>query len=101
MLLHNLHGPYDGGLLAVGVVEESQVALLHGPEVVAGYVVTDPCVYLVSKTSQTDITRSGVQEENDLPSQGSGPVLAARSSIENLTSTPFVIRVSGSAFKSQ
>lgn len=35
------------------------------------------------------------------PSQPSGSVLAARSSIENLTSTPFSIRDSGSAFMSQ
>lgn len=37
----------------------------------------------------------------DLPSHGSGSVLAARSSIEKETSTPFSKRVSGSAFISQ
>lgn len=37
----------------------------------------------------------------NLPSHGSGSVLAARSSIENLMSLPFSIRDSGSAFKSQ
>lgn len=37
----------------------------------------------------------------DLPSHGSGSVLAARSSIENLMSCPFSRRDSGSAFMSQ
>jgi len=37
----------------------------------------------------------------DLPSQGSGSVLAARSSIENFISRPFSRRDSGSAFMSQ
>lgn len=36
-----------------------------------------------------------------LPSQGSGSVRDARSSIENFTSTPFSTRDSGSAFMSQ
>lgn len=36
-----------------------------------------------------------------LPSQGSGSVRDAKSSIENLTSTPFSNRDSGSAFNSQ
>lgn len=36
-----------------------------------------------------------------MPSQGSGSVFAARSSMENLTSTPFSGRDSGSAFMSQ
>jgi len=35
------------------------------------------------------------------PSQGSGAVFAARSSMENLISRPFSIRDSGSAFMSQ
>lgn len=42
-----------------------------------------------------------MQKRKDVPSHGSGSVRAARSSIENLTSTPFSMRVSGSAFKSQ
>src|SRR3954452_22551760 len=37
----------------------------------------------------------------NIPSQASGTVLAARSSIENFTSTPFSMRDSGSAFISQ
>lgn len=39
--------------------------------------------------------------EEDVPSHGSGLVRACRSSMENLTSTPFSMRESGSAFKSQ
>lgn len=42
--------------------------------------------------------REGTQ---GLPSQGSGSVLAARSSMENLISMPFSNRDSGSAFMSQ
>ena len=38
---------------------------------------------------------------NNIPSQGSGSVFAARSSIENLMSWPFSRRDSGSAFMSQ
>lgn len=41
MLLYDLHSPHDTGLFAVGVVEEGQVTLFHGPEVVTGYVVAD------------------------------------------------------------
>lgn len=41
------------------------------------------------------------EEGRTLPSQGSGSFLLAKSSIENLTSTPFSMRVSGSAFMSQ
>lgn len=36
-----------------------------------------------------------------IPFQGSGSVAARKSSMENLTSTPFSIRVSGSAFINQ
>lgn len=43
MFLHDLHSPHDARFLAVRVVEESQLALLHSPEVVAGHVVADPC----------------------------------------------------------
>jgi len=43
---------------------------------------------------------SGSGEKN-VPSQGSGSVLEARSSIENFTSWPFSRRDSGSAFMSQ
>ena len=43
VLLDDLHGPRDAGLLAVGVVEEGQLALLHGAEVVAGRVGADSC----------------------------------------------------------
>jgi hypothetical protein len=39
---HDLHDPHDAGLLAVGVVEECQVAGLHGAEVVPRDVVADP-----------------------------------------------------------
>lgn len=38
---------------------------------------------------------------NNIPSQGSGSVRDARSSMENLTSTPLSSRVSGSALSSQ
>ena len=41
MLPDNLHDAHDPRLLAVGVVEEGQVALLHGPQVVARDVVAD------------------------------------------------------------
>lgn len=40
-------------------------------------------------------------DRTNIPSQGSGSFAAARSSIENLTSTPFSMRDSGSAFISQ
>lgn len=42
-----------------------------------------------------------VNNRANVPSQGSGTVAAARSSIENFTSTPFSMRDSGSAFMSQ
>ena len=45
--------------------------------------------------------RNDKGERRDIPSQGSGSVLAARSSMENLTSWPFSRRDSGSAFRSQ
>lgn len=43
----------------------------------------------------------GFLKLENIPSQGSGSVFEARSSIENLMSWPFSIRDSGSAFKSQ
>lgn len=42
-----------------------------------------------------------MDRESVLPSQGSGSVFAARSSIENFMSWPFSNRLSGSAFMSQ
>lgn len=54
------------------------------------------------RTSRLKGEGGGEKEENKyIPSQGSGSVLLAKSSIENLTSTPFSIRDSGSAFMSQ
>jgi hypothetical protein len=41
VLFHDFHGPNDARLLAVGVVEESQVAFLHGTQVVPSRVVAD------------------------------------------------------------
>jgi hypothetical protein len=42
-----------------------------------------------------------VDDRANIPSQASGTVVAARSSMENFTSTPFSMRDSGSAFISQ
>jgi hypothetical protein len=41
MLPYNLHSPNDTRFLAIGVVEEGQVTLLHGSEVVAGGIGAD------------------------------------------------------------
>jgi len=37
VLFDDLHGPYDSGLFAVAVVEECEVAFLHGAQVVASW----------------------------------------------------------------
>lgn len=46
VFLHDLHSPNDAGLLAVGVVEKSQVTLLHRSQIVACHIVADSCELL-------------------------------------------------------
>lgn len=92
------------------MVEERVVALLHSAHIVSGC----SSQYCTIKTENNTYQRGCghlfmmtwlVHLKNsrgvDVPSHGSGSVAACRSSIENLTSTPFTIRDSGSAFRSQ
>lgn len=51
VLLHDLHCPCDARFLAVGMVEEGEIAFLHGAEVVAGCV--GPKVLLAMDTKMT------------------------------------------------
>lgn len=43
VLLHNFHRPCDARFLAVGVIKEGEIALLHGAQVVAGCVGPASC----------------------------------------------------------
>lgn len=98
MLLHYLHGADDARLLAIRLIEEGEIPLLHGAQIVPSYIVSYSWWWLIRKIPlKIKPTFFFVHS----PSHGSGSVLAARSSMENLTSTPFSMRDSGSALSSQ
>ena len=115
MLLYNLHRPNNSWDLATWVVKECHVSLLHWSEVVACYMfrhyIEIPgiwkqrwfCTWICSDTCMQSLVKTKMRIENqkNIPSQGSGSVFAAKSSIENFISWPFSRRDSGSAFISQ